>query len=787
MFQWLTGVSLLTMAVVSSKAQVIFSDGFESGVDSSVWTAQSTLFVEDSARVKVGAKAAKTLTQSGRMWHIVSYPTSTSAKISFWFYDGTIAGSSKQLSGVYTWTGGTWGGGVGSEFCLVGRYNGTPDWTFNGVPDPVNTAKYQGRFTRVAFNSTVGTTGYFTMVGGPNRSVGWHRAEIIRGLNDDSTVTVSFYIDGLLGRSFTNNFADWGNTPWNFATVGANAGSAADDYSVDDYAVLNGQPYISTQPSDTSVTQGQPLSLTANAIGNATLTYQWKKNGVNIPGATDLTLNISGAADPTNAGNYTLVASNSVDIGTSRTAVVTVTPLIQILTQPVGTRVNLGETATISVSASGNGTLLYQWRKDGVNLPGQTDSVLTIPNAAVTNQGTYTVWVTNDVHDPGMLSSGAGLQVNTAPQIVTSNMNLAMSTTGFEIPVSITDDYSSNPVPFITFEGINNGASKMFNQPSFSSSSSACIDITTGNPNFTYVTNLFPAGHAGSKVLMSSWVYTNPPTTNGDWLRLSSNKASTSDTNWFNPIIGTNKLRFDIYSEKNILLAIGVRETNPTGAYGQNGGSSGPIELIGYGQGYAPWNPYRTINANTWTTVEFDTKTDFMISFSSGNGKIDSTTGKVVLEMLELTVDPSEPTPGLEKIYVDNFVVPVADPVTFTLDSGPAGATIDPVTGIISWQAPGVGTYNFTVSVKDTGSFITSDSGLTTSKSFSVTVVNAPPSSPKLNYTYNKPNLSLTWTNASFALESADVVTGPWTTITGATTGFTTNATSAAKFFRLKY
>jgi hypothetical protein len=42
-----------------------------------------------------------------------------------------------------------------------------------------------------------------------------------------------------------------------------------------------------------------------------------------------------------------------------------------ITTQPASNTVAVGQTATFSVAATGNGTLSYQWRKGGASLAGQ--------------------------------------------------------------------------------------------------------------------------------------------------------------------------------------------------------------------------------------------------------------------------------------------------------------------------------------------------------------------------------------------------------------------------------
>ncbi len=69
------------------------------------------------------------------------------------------------------------------------------------------------------------------------------------------------------------------------------------------------EPIITTQPVGVSVMTNQTITLTGVAFGAPPLRYQWRLNGVNIPGETNSTLTIP-AAQAVNAGSYTLVAHN---------------------------------------------------------------------------------------------------------------------------------------------------------------------------------------------------------------------------------------------------------------------------------------------------------------------------------------------------------------------------------------------------------------------------------------------------------------------------------------------
>ena len=71
--------------------------------------------------------------------------------------------------------------------------------------------------------------------------------------------------------------------------------------------------------------------------------------------------------------------------------------------------VSAGQTATFSVTAAGSFPLNYQWEKNGVNIPGATNSTYTTPGTSATNNGSvFRVQVSNSVgsvmSDPATLT-----------------------------------------------------------------------------------------------------------------------------------------------------------------------------------------------------------------------------------------------------------------------------------------------------------------------------------------------------------------------------------------------
>jgi len=154
-------------------------------------------------------------------------------------------------------------------------------------------------------------------------------------------------------------------------------------------------PTIWTQPVAQTVTQGSSATFSVEASGTA-LNYQWFKNEIAISGATSSSYTISSTA-LADAGTYWVVISNTAGSVSSAFVSLVVNALViapTITTQPVSMTVTEGNAATFSVVASGTG-LSYQWLKDGTSISGATSSSYTIAATALTDAGTYSVYVAN--------------------------------------------------------------------------------------------------------------------------------------------------------------------------------------------------------------------------------------------------------------------------------------------------------------------------------------------------------------------------------------------------------
>src|SRR5258707_10668809 len=83
-------------------------------------------------------------------------------------------------------------------------------------------------------------------------------------------------------------------------------------------------PSITTQPASQTATAGQPAAFTVAATGTAPLTYQWKKSGTAISGATSSSYTTPATTSSDNGTQFTVTVSNSTGSVTSNAATLTV-------------------------------------------------------------------------------------------------------------------------------------------------------------------------------------------------------------------------------------------------------------------------------------------------------------------------------------------------------------------------------------------------------------------------------------------------------------------------------
>jgi len=150
---------------------------------------------------------------------------------------------------------------------------------------------------------------------------------------------------------------------------------------------------ITDQPDDIDVCVNGTATFTV--VGSQPgLSYQWRRNGVNIVGATSASLVIPNVVLADNGSQYTCVVSNSCNVITSNIATLTVSTAATITQQPLSDVVCVGENLTLITVATGSG-LTYQWYKNNVAIGGAVNPAYTIDPFAAGDVGTYHCVVTS--------------------------------------------------------------------------------------------------------------------------------------------------------------------------------------------------------------------------------------------------------------------------------------------------------------------------------------------------------------------------------------------------------
>lgn len=180
---------------------------------------------------------------------------------------------------------------------------------------------------------------------------------------------------------------------------------------------VNQPPAITVHPVSASTCIGGTIALSVTATGTASLSYQWRQNGIAVTGATSPNLTFY-PANLGHSGSYDCVVTNTCGTATSNTATVTVNQPVAITTQPLSQTVCAGDAITLTVVATGTAPVTYQWRKDTVSIEGETNATLAITDADTPDAGSYDCVVTNACGSE--TSNAATLAVGAPPVILTS-------------------------------------------------------------------------------------------------------------------------------------------------------------------------------------------------------------------------------------------------------------------------------------------------------------------------------------------------------------------------------
>ena len=263
-----------------------------------------------------------------------------------------------------------------------------------------------------------GTVTVYTSAQTVNWGVPGPGAENIAGITTDGTkVTIFGYPAGatMVGMNAPGRrvgFFPEVTGPSVLTTAGTNLFKAAVNW-----AMSLVPPTITVQPLNQTSGSGQTATFCVTGTGTPTPTFQWRKNSVNITGATSTCYTTPATSSADNGALYSVVLTNSAGSLTSGNATLTVTSLPIITTQPANLTVNVGQSATFSVVATSSLPLTYQWQRNGGDIAGETSATYLISITTAADGGaSFRCMVSNSVGN--VTSSASILSLNGPPVLI---------------------------------------------------------------------------------------------------------------------------------------------------------------------------------------------------------------------------------------------------------------------------------------------------------------------------------------------------------------------------------
>ena len=176
-------------------------------------------------------------------------------------------------------------------------------------------------------------------------------------------------------------------------------------------------PEITQQPQAAATFRTQSARFDVGVKGKAPLSFQWRRDGVNIAGAIAVQYVTPAVTAADDGAKFSIVITNSKGTVTSNEATLTVYPPPTITTDPQSIAVAVGATAGFTVTGAGQ-SLTYQWYRDGIVISGATAATFTTAATVAADDGA--IFTVDVINGSGRITSApATLTVLAAAAIVT--------------------------------------------------------------------------------------------------------------------------------------------------------------------------------------------------------------------------------------------------------------------------------------------------------------------------------------------------------------------------------
>jgi hypothetical protein len=205
------------------------------------------------------------------------------------------------------------------------------------------------------------------------------------------------------------------------------------------------EPEARITPNALELQAGQSATFTVTTTLAPPVEFQWKLNGVALPGETNSTLLIAGVQTH-DAGAYSVTVTQSATALSFDTRPASLTGPVVILQPPKNVNVRPGSNAVFVVNAGGISPIHYQWRFNGGDILGATNTTLAVTNCQLPDGGIYDVVVSNSFGPEASAPATLGILVN--PVITVQPLSQSVAVGG---SVTFSVAVTGSPLPF-TFE-----------------------------------------------------------------------------------------------------------------------------------------------------------------------------------------------------------------------------------------------------------------------------------------------------------------------------------------------
>jgi len=340
---------------------------------------------------------------------------------------------------------------------------------------------YQSDYSPIASASTVSATSPprapADLVASADNGTQFYRSQMILRWRDLSHNESGFVIERSADSSAFVQIGSVGANVSHFVDHGLQSATvyyyrvhAVNQYGSSANSNLAGEQ---THPQDNLATLGSAATFHGGVEGQPGIRYQWRFNGALISGATNESYTVASVRG-TNEGSYTVDLTDTTGTLTSNPAYLFVVAAPFVVTDPVSATNLPGTSLSFAVSVIGDDPLSYQWRRNGVVLPGESNSALNLNGVQRGNEGSYDVVVQNDFGS--VTSRVAVLIVNSAPVALPDSL-VRDQGAGFTVPGSALLANDSDP----------EGDSLLLTSVSPTSSHGATVSLSGGNVSYTPV------------------------------------------------------------------------------------------------------------------------------------------------------------------------------------------------------------------------------------------------------------------------------------------------------------